>query len=234
MSLPGGLPEPVALYLRASGARARPDVRRVRLVQAGEFLVRPKLGRWGAFEAVEELTARPPSFDWDARIRMAPGLVVRVRDRFADGGGSMRARLFGFLPVAKAEGSPAIDRGALHRYLAEAAWCPPALAPEAGILWTGLGPSSARATLTASGVTVSLDFRFDTDGRIESVFAPDRERDAGGRTEPTPWEGRWTAWGERDGFRIPIAGEVSWLLPEETQTYWRGRVLDARFSAQAG
>lgn len=34
---------------------------------------------------------------------------------------------------------------------------------------------------------------------------------------------------ERDGIRIPLRGEVEWMLPEGAQPTWRGRVTSIRF-----
>jgi hypothetical protein len=41
---------------------------------------------------------------------------------------------------------------------------------------------------------------------------------------PTAWEGRWSNYELRDGMRIPIEGEVAWILPEGPKTYWRARI----------
>jgi len=30
----------------------------------------------------------------------------------------------------------------------------------------------------------------------------------------------------RDGMRVPMQGEVAWLLPEGPAPYWRGRITD--------
>ena len=53
---------------------------------------------------------------------------------------------------------------------------------------------------------------------------PERARDVGGRFEPTPWEGRFADYAERDGMRVPLTGAVAWVLPEGRRDYWRGRL----------
>jgi hypothetical protein len=47
-----------------------------------------------------------------------------------------------------------------------------------------------------------------------------------GEIVPTPWEGRFWNYSERDGMRIPVDGEVAWLLPEGAKPYWRGRITE--------
>jgi len=219
-----GLPAPVVRYFRTVLRDGQPLVRSGHLVQKGEFLVRPTPDGWRPFTATQQFAARPAGFVWDARIRMAPGLAIRVRDAFVDGAGSMRASVLGLFTMVEVEGTPEIAAGALHRYLAEATWFPTALLPSQGVVWTPIDDSSARATLTVAGTTVSLEFRFGEDGLVRSVFAPDRARDVNGRGVPTPWQGRWFEYGDHDGMRIPVRGEVEWILSEGPQVYWRGRV----------
>jgi hypothetical protein len=104
-----------------------------------------------------------------------------------------------------------------------------ALLPGQGLVWTPLDDSSARATLSAGATNVFLDFRFGPDGLVQSVFTPARARNVAGRAVPTPWQGRWSAYEERGGIKVPMAGEVEWLLPEGPQIYWRGRMIHIEY-----
>src|ERR1051325_9460462 len=222
------LPAPVARYFRAALRDGQPLIRRARLHQRGQFL-RPAANGWRPFTATETFVTEPPGFIWDARIRMAPGLPIRARDCFVGGRGSMHARLLGVWPLASVENTPDIAAGALHRYLAEAVWLPTALLPLQGVTWTPIDERQARATISAGETTVSLDVTFGAGGLVESVYTPARMRDVEGRAIPTPWRGRFTRYEERDGMRIPLAGEVEWLLPDGPQVYWRGEITDVQF-----
>lgn len=224
-----GLPPVVQRYFRAVLHDGQPLIRRARLEQQGEFLMKAEQGTWVPFAATQHVGVEPPAFVWDARMRVARVLSVRVRDAFAGGQGSMHASLLGMVPFVAVEGTPGIARGALFRYLAEAPCYPTALLPRAGVCWTALDDASARASVTVDGFTVSLDVHFGGDGLIERVYATDRPRHVGGQDIPTPWEGRWLEYAERDGMRIPLRGEVGWLLPEGPQVYWKGRVTTVVF-----
>lgn len=225
-----GLPPPVAQYFRAVLPDSGPAISYARLEQRGRFLVRPGPDGWRPFTATEHFTAGPAGFLWDARIRMLPGVHVKVRDGFVAGRGSMVASVLGLRRVASVEGTPAIAAGALQRYLAEAVWLPTALLPSAGVSWAALDAASARATLTSGGTTVSLDFHFGADGLVNRVYTPARERDLGGRrSAPTPWQGRFWRYEAWHGFLIPVSGEVEWLLPEGPQLYWQGEVTGVAF-----
>ncbi len=224
-----GLPAPVVKYFRAVLREGQPFIRRVHLSQTGEFLVRPTPDGWRPFTATQHCAVQPAGFVWDAQIRIAPGLAIRVRDASIDGAGSMRASLLGLFTMFNVEGTPEIAAGALHRYLAEAVWFPTGLLPSQGVVWTPIDDSSSRATFTVGSTTVSLEFRFGADGLVRGVFTPERAREMKGRAVPTPWQGRWFEYGEHDGMRIPVRGEVEWILPEGPQVYWRGRVTEISY-----
>jgi hypothetical protein len=199
----------------------------------GEFLLDVEKKRWATFTADQLFTVTPPGFDWDARIRILPGLNVFVRDAFREGGGLLRAEVAGLATVADAAPSPDLSRGELQRWLAEAAWFPTALLPSEGVRWEGVSEDRALATVEDHGVRASLEFRFGPDGLPVSVFAPDRPRLVGAAAVPTPWEATWSAFGPRNGMRIPSAGEVAWLLPEGRLSYYRGRVTSVAYTFAA-
>ena len=229
------LPKPVARYFRAALPPSAIALRSARLEQRGEFLARPGSDGWRAFTAVEHFSARPAGFVWDARIRMAPGLTIRVRDGFVRGRGSMVASVLGIYPVVSVEGRPDVTAAALQRYLAEAVWIPTALLPEEGVHWASLDESSARATITAGATTVSVDFHFGTDDLVDRIFTASRGRDVGeGRSVPTPWQGRFSHYELRDGYRIPMRGEVEWVLPDGPAPYWRGEITGVTFERRTG
>jgi hypothetical protein len=48
----------------------------------------------------------------------------------------------------------------------------------------------------------------------------------GGEVVPTSWRGRFWNNEERGGMRVPLDGEVAWMLPEGAKPYWRGHQPD--------
>jgi len=223
------LPAPVQRYFRAVLSDGQPMVSRVSVAHTGTFNMSETGERWKPFTSTQHITTRPPGFVWNARIAMMPGLSVHVHDAYAAGEGILRASLFGLITLAAMRGTPAMDQGELMRYLAEAAWYPTALLPRQGVHWTAVDDTSARATLQDGDTRVSLLFRFDEQGLIESVRAEARGRTVAGKVIATPWEGRWCHYDTREGMRIPIEGEVAWLLPEGRKPYWRGRITEISF-----
>jgi hypothetical protein len=226
-----GMPAPVVRYFEFALTPGQPLIRTARIEHEGEF--RGSLDApWSPFKSVQHFSVDPPGFVWDAAIRMGPLMTVRVRDSYLEGNGSMRASVAGLIPVVNAWGRTDLASGALHRYLAESVWLPTALLPGAGVTWEPIDDNAARATLTDSGVSVSLDFCFNEQGEIVSVYTPARYRDVNGKGVPTPWEGHFRGYERMNGMMVPREGDVAWILPEGRLTYWRGRVLGVAYDRQ--
>jgi hypothetical protein len=218
------LPRPVQYFFRAVLSEGQPMVAGVRVRHSGGFRMGDAGDKWKPFTSNQQIVTRRPGFDWEGRIAMMPGLRVRVHDAYVDGEGLLHASLFGLIALARVGGTGAMAEGELMRFLAEAAWYPTALLPSQGVRWQAVDERSARATLIDGSTAVSLLFTFTEEGFIDSVGAEARGRMVDGNFVPTPWQGRFWNYGERGGMRVPIDGEVAWLLPATTQPYWRGHI----------
>lgn len=218
------LPAPVQRYFRAALKDGAPMIAGVRVRHEGTFNMSSTADQWKPFTSDQRVVTKRPGFDWDARIDMAPGLKVRVHDAYVAGEGILHASLFGLFSVVDLRGTPEVAEGELMRFLAEATWYPTVLLPSQGIGWEEAGERSALGTLSDGPITLSLLFTFNDAGLIETVRAEARGRTVGADVLPTPWQGRFWNHQERDGMRVPLEGEVAWLLPEGPRPYWRGRI----------
>ena len=220
-----GLPPLVRQYFRAVLQDGQAIVSGARLSQEGRF--RPDMDEWRPFTATQFVTTRPPGFDWDARISMAPGVTAYVHDTYVLGEGMLQVKALGLFNVADVRGTPEAAQGELLRYLAESVWYPTALLPSQGVRWESMDDSNAKATLTNGATTVALEFCFDSDGLITSFKATSRCRGViDGVPEFAPWNGRFWAYEDRDGLRIPLEGEVAWQMPAGYSPYCRVRITD--------
>jgi hypothetical protein len=218
-------PAPVARYFARVLTPGQRLIARARIEWAGEFnMGRPGADKWTRFTAVQDFLPSGPGMLWDARIAMAPGVPVRVRDALVGGVGSMQGAVFGLVPVVDKAGTPELAAASLQRYLAEATWLPTALLPSQGVHWSAIDDHRARATLRAGQTTASVEFRFTDDDLISSMYVPDRLFDDG-RTPATPqaWQGRIMSVTTRDGMVVPDESVVEWLLPGGVYAYWRAR-----------
>lgn len=219
-----GLPEPVQRFFRAVLPEGAPVVAAVDLEHEGTFNMSETGERWVRFTSTQRVLTQRPSFAWNARMAMLPGLSARVHDAYVAGEGLLLARFLGLLPLVEQRGGGEIAAGELMRYFAETAWYPTALLPSQGVRWEAVDDGSARATLTDGDTSVTLLFRFDPAGPIASIRAEARGRVVAGENVPTPWEGRWWSYERRAGMLVPLEGEVSWILPDGPHPYWRGRL----------
>jgi hypothetical protein len=238
------LPGPVQRYFRSVLPSGQALIRGARVEQAGSFdLSGANEPRWVDFRAEQWVITGHPGyrrdgrlvavgrsgFVWDARMRLAPGLSVFVRDAYVDGEGSLTASLLGLWTVAEQAGGPEMAQGELLRYLAEAAWYPTALLPSRDLRWDAIDEGRSRVTLVDGDVEASLEFRFDAEGHIASVYTDRRYRDVDGRFEITPWQGHFRDYQAVDGIWVPFEAEVEWILPEGPRPYWRARIEEIEF-----
>ncbi|MCC7195444.1 MAG: hypothetical protein IT356_07815 [Gemmatimonadaceae bacterium] len=218
------LPGPVQRYFRTAIPDGQPIVAAVSMGHIGSFNMSESAEQWKPFSSTQRVVTRHPGFVWDGRIVILPGVIVRVHDAYVHGDGIMHATLLGLVSVADLHGTAQMAQGELMRFLAEAAWYPTALLPSQGVRWEAVDDTSAKATVSDGGTTITLKFIFNEAGLIGSVRADARGRAVSGAIVPTPWEGRWWDYELRDGMLIPTAGEVAWLLPDGPKPYWRGKL----------
>lgn len=222
-------PAPVQRYLRHVLPAGQPIFVSGRFRQAGTLRTSPRADRWMDFTAEQVLTAPAPGFAWDARVALMPLVHLQVLDSYQQGVGSGQVRLFSLVPMGSDRGTPELNSGALHRYLAEAVWFPVALLPRPGLRWTAVDDRRALATLTDHGTTVSLEFRFNAADEVEGVYSPGRWGSFEGGYQQVAWEGHFRDYFTQDGMRIPRYGEVGWYDQGTWQAVWKGRVEAAAF-----
>lgn len=219
-----GLPAPVQRYFRIALEDGQPLVAAASMEHVGTFNMRPTLELWRPFTSTQRVVTRRPGFYWDACIVMIPGLPVRVHDAYVAGEGILHAALLGLVTLASVRGVSGPAEGELMRFFAEAVWYPTALLPSQGVSWEAADETSATATMSDGEVIVTLLFRFNDAGLIDSVRADTRGRVIKGVMVQTPWECRLWRYELRHGMHVPTEAEAAWVLAEGPRPYWRGRI----------
>lgn len=217
------LPNPVQRWMRASGVAGTAIPSVVRITQDGEF----RLGRdkdWMPMTATQHYTTNPPGFLWRSSMEMFPLVRVTGRDRYAQGTGDIEMRIASLIPVAKKSGGN-LDSGALLRYLNETMWFPAALLLP-NVTWEPVDDTSARATLTDAGQSVSAVFIFDDQSRLVNMTA-DRWNDSEQAT--LPWSTPMTDYGKFNGIDIATAGTGVWKTGADAYEYIRLRVTSVEY-----
>jgi hypothetical protein len=217
------LPDPVQRWLRASGVVGTAIPATVRLIQTGAF----RLGAnkpWMPMHASEYYTTNPPGFLWTASMEMFPLVHVTGRDRYARGVGDIDMRVASIVPVAQKSGGN-LNGGALLRYLNETMWFPAALVLP-NVEWEPIDESSARATITDAGQSVSAVFVFDAEDHLVNMTA-DRWNDS--EQAMLPWSTPITGWGTFNGIDVATAGTGVWKTGADAYEYIRLKVTDVDY-----
>jgi hypothetical protein len=219
------LPAPVQRYFRAVLKEGQPIIAAATIELAGTFNMSATSEQWKAFTSRQRVVTRRPGFLWDAQILILPGLNVRVVDSYIAGKGLLHAAILGLFTMADLSGDGEIARGEFMRFFAEAAWYPTALLPSQGVRWEALDDCSANATIVDGALTLTLLFRFNDAGLIDSFRADARGGAMVGKEMVMlPWEGSLSNYQTRDGMTVPFNGEVAWMRPEGRKPYFVGTV----------
>jgi len=224
-----GLPEPVHRYLEIVGVIGRPRIQTVFLRQCGRFRTSPN-GPWGNLRAEQRYTVQPPSFVWRATIATSSLLPIRVVDGFWDGHGTLQAKLWGVLSVARAAG-PEVDSGELLRFLSEFVWFPTAwLSPY--VTWSERDEASAEATISWAGTTASVTLVFDQDGRINHLEAM-RYRLVGRTYSLDRWTTPVSGYAVVNDLLVPLKGKAIFRLTTGDFEYFDGEVTQLEYDQPA-
>jgi hypothetical protein len=223
------LPPPVQRFFRASLKDGASMISALTVKHVGTFNMGQTDDQWKPFTSMQHAVMKQPGFVWDGRIAMLPGLAVHVHDAYVAGEGILNPAIAGLVSLTDLRGTRDVAEGELMRFFAEAAMYPTALLPSQGVTWQAVNDRSAKATMQDHGVSITLTFRFNDDNLIEGMQSESRGRTVGKEVVPTPWEGRFFKYEEHGGVKVPIEGEVGWVLPEGKKPYWRGRIVDIAY-----
>jgi hypothetical protein len=225
--LVAGLPEPAQRYLLHAIKPGTRIARSVELRAEGRLRLSPKQG-WMRLDC-EETIEQERGFLWKARV----GGAMRISgfDRYTDGEGEMRWRLWGLVPVMSAMGED-ITRSARGRFAGELIFLPGALLPRQGVSWTAEGNDAACASVEIDGERIELHLAIDGEGRLKRLDM----RRWGNYGLP---KGRWAhipyaavSGGEREfeGYSIPDRISVAWWARTVREfEYFEGRVASAAY-----
>ena len=209
----GDLPEPLASYVRRSGAVGQPRITNFRARIHGRI----RAGRstaWMSFTGEQVNTYGPePSrlFIMDATLF---GLPVDVLHSYIGPTATMRVKACSLVPVVNAAG-PDMDRAETVTLLNDLCLLAPAALIAAPITWQRVDADHVRATFTNCAHTVSAVLAFNQDGDLVDFVSDDRLRSS--RDGKTFTQQRWSTpvrdyrtFGSR---RVCTNGEGRWHAP---------------------
>ena len=213
------LPEPVATYVRKSGAIGQAPVTNFRARVHGR--IRAGKGKpWMTFtgEQVNTYGSDPARlFFIDATMFGLPMDVLHV---YVSSTATMRVKLCSFVPMVHAAG-PEMDRSETVTVFNDLCLLAPAALIDAPITWQPIHANQVRGTLTNGTQSVTADLVFDTEGNLVDFISDDRARasqDGKSFTRerwstPAP---EFTTIGSR---RLCSRGQACWHAPDPVGQY---------------
>lgn len=228
-----GLPAPVKRYFETVLKAGQAIIIAATVQHSGTFNMGETTDSWKPFTSTQRVITQRPGFDWDARVKMFPGVAAHIHDAYVAGVGSLKVAIFGLITVADLQANTDLSRGEFMRFCVEAAWYPTALLPSQGVVWQAVDAQSANAIFTDADVTVALRFTFSANGLIDTVRAESRGRLLGKVMTYTPWQGHFWNYAERSGMLVPLESDVAWMLPEGPKTYYRSLMTTVKYEFSA-
>jgi len=208
-----GLPEPLAAYVRRSGAVGKPRVVSFYADVHGRIRSGPD-NAWMTFTGKQLNTYGPRPqrvFILDAS---RSGLPVTVLHLFGDRTATMRVRLLSLLPVVDASG-PEMDRGETVTVFNDLVVLAPGAIPDAPVQWRAVDARHVQGVFTDGDQTVSAVLTFNADHDLVDFVSEDRLRaSTDGKTfTPQRWSTPLSEHQEAEGRRVMRVGEGRWHAP---------------------
>lgn len=207
------LPDPIARYVRRSGAVGLPRIRDFYAELHGRI-------RSGPSEPWMTFTGRQLNTYGDTAQRLfyldatMHGLPVTVFHVFDDQGASMRGKVLSLVPILDAAG-PEMDRGETVTLLNDLVLFAPGALVDAPVQWRQLDSRRVRGTYSRGDQTVVADLVFGRDGDLVDFISHDRSRAStdGSSFTRLPWNTPVTRYRKLGGRRAAVEGKGMWDAP---------------------
>jgi hypothetical protein len=220
-----GLPEAARRYLEHAIAPETRLASSVRLRMHGEI----RLKRWLPFTA-EQVIRQDHDMTWRATVRRNMS-TIRGSDRFVDGEGAMRWKLFGLFPVMAASG-PDISRSAAGRVKAESVWLPSILCGD-DVSWTAHDSCHPDAHFKVRTDTQPLALTIDDKGGLKTLKLQRWGNPEGSEFHEANFGGVVEEEGMFGGYTIPTRVRIGWYFGtdrfEPDGEFFRATVDDAKY-----
>ena len=171
------LPEPMARYMRYSGAVGRKRISAVHLLHSGRFKPGPNRP-WMQTRGEYFITTKKPSFIWYGKVNLVPGISLVALDSYAEGKGRMLVKLMSIFPVVD-DASPQVSASAFGRAVAELTIAPTFFLDRTHVRGTQTGNDQVRCTVTDGDFSTEAEFHVNSDGSLDRVVVA-RYFDRGG------------------------------------------------------
>jgi hypothetical protein len=217
-----GLPPAVDRYLRFFGvAPSQAKHWSLRVRWTGRFRMAPS-GSWMPIEAVQYDLRSPVTRVFHMRARMMGVVPVLARDTYVEGRGSLLAKVYDLVPVARGSGSE-FDQGELVTWLNDCVMFAPSMLLGPTTQWCHVDTRSFEIVFSDRAQTVRAKVGIDERGAPIHFETTDRFLADPDDPKHPLIRGRWSTpietW-QRIGARtFPERARATWHLPSGNFTY---------------
>jgi hypothetical protein len=224
------LPAPVKRYLEKTGVIGKEHL----LTFRGKFTGQMKLGgekaAWTKVNVVQySVMDSTLTRVFYITTKMFGFIPIVGRDKYENGKGNMLIRVMDLFTVVNQSG-PTMDKSTLVTFLNDLSLFPMAMLSKK-VTWEALSDTSARATLSDCGNSVSGIFYFTRDGDLNNFETRDRTYDDGrGDVRTAKW---WTPLRNPTiyaGVRIFSEGDAVWDFGDRKFHYARFTINDVGYN----
>jgi hypothetical protein len=194
----------------------------IRIEQEGTMEIRD---RWTPFQASGIYEASPLSFNWQARLRMLPGMWVVAEDGHADGQGWGSARLWGIISMGSRSDREVLT-AQMVRNLGELPWLPAFALADTNLKWSDEGETSFSVQASAGDQEVSVCFEINDQGEIIRAYSPSRPYDVPDGYAAAPWFYTFSEHRQVNGWHIPTDAIATFEKKDGPWEYFRGKITD--------
>ena len=206
------LPNPLAAYIRRSGAVGQPRVVSFHADFHGRIRSGPDAA-WMPFTGRQVNTYGPRPQRIFLMDATRSGLPVTILHEFADTTATMRAKLLSLFTVVNASG-PEMDRAETVTVFNDLVVMAPGAIVDAPVTWTAIDALHVRGDFTDGDQTVSAVLTFNAEHDLVDFVSDDRTRaSADGKTfTQHRWSTPLTGHHDSDGHRVFTLGKGVWDL----------------------
>lgn len=226
------LPEPLADFVRRSGAVGQPHISSFAATFHGRIRGGPTQA-WMPFTGRQVNTFGPRPQRHFIMDATRSGLPVTVLHRYANGTATMRAKVVSLVSVVNAAGA-AMDRGETVTVFNDLVAFAPGAIVDAPIRWTAVDGTHVHGVFSVGAQSVSGVLTFDDDHHLVDFVSQDRSRASsdGKSFTAMPWSTPLAGHLDVRGHLVPLEGEARWdaPAPEGSFTYVELKIEDVAYN----
>jgi hypothetical protein len=229
------LPEPLAAYVRRSGAVGKAKVTSLRADFHGRIRGGPDAA-WMPFTGKQVNTYGPKSSRSFIIVATRLGLPVTVLHLYEHATATMRGKLLSVATVVDAAG-PEMDRSETVTVFNDLVVLAPGAIIDAPVDWTAVDADHVRGVYTTGNQSVAAILTFNAQHDLVDFTSHDRSRASADGTSFTSqdWSTPLAATRLAGGHRIPTIGEARWdaPAPEGAFTYLEFHLDDIHYNVRS-